>query len=76
MRTLEHSRDTANATSVQPSTVRLERPRYLVVLFRAENAHIMKIRLASEECSLDTGGLPFLWLTGAKPAESVAIFLH
>jgi len=29
--------------------------------------------VASEECTLDAGGFPFLWLTGVKPAESVAL---
>src|SRR5215470_5515056 len=53
-------------------TVKLEGPRSVVVLFRAESKHFTKIRVVSDECTLDAGGLPFLWLTGVKPADSVA----
>jgi len=60
-------------------TVELEGSRRLVVLFRLEAKQVMRIREASENCTLDAGGLPFLWLTGVKPAESVALladFVH
>jgi hypothetical protein len=53
--------------------VMLEGSRELAVLFRAENHQITKIRIASTDCTLDAGGLPFLWLTNVKPAESVAV---
>jgi len=55
------------------STVMLEGSREIAVLFRAENHQITKIRVASTECTLDAGGLPFVWLTNVKPAESVAV---
>lgn len=55
------------------STVMLEGPREIAVLFRAENHQITKIRVASTECTLDAGGLPFVWLTNVQPAESVAL---
>ncbi len=54
-------------------SVKLEGSRELAILFRAENNKITKIRLVSTECALDAGGLPFVWLTGVKPAESVAL---
>lgn len=60
-------------------TVQLEGSRQLVVLFRIEGKQVMRIREASENCALDAGGLPFIWLSGVKPAESVALladFLH
>jgi hypothetical protein len=60
------SRDEAGAT-------RLEAPRSIVVLLRAENKHVTKIRVVSMECSLDAGGLSFVWLNGVKPAESVEL---
>jgi len=53
--------------------VKLEAPRELAILFRAENNKITKIRLVSTECTVDAGDLPFVWLTGVKPAESVAL---
>ena len=54
-------------------TVKLEGSRQLVVLFRLEAKQVDRIRVASEDCTLDAGGLPFLWLTGVKPSESVAL---
>jgi len=60
-------------------TTKLEAPRSVAVLFRAENKHVTKIRVVSVECSLDAGGLPFVWLSGVKPAESVELletFVH
>src|SRR6266852_6766837 len=54
-------------------TVKLEGPQNVVVLFRAENKHIMKIRVVSEQCTLDAGGLPLAWLTDVKPSESVGL---
>ncbi len=54
-------------------TVQLEGSRQLVVLFRLEGKQVMRIREASENCTLDAGGLPFIWLTGVKPADSVAL---
>ena len=44
-----------------------------VILLRAEKHRVMKIRVVSEECALDAGGLPLVWLTEVKPAESVAM---
>jgi hypothetical protein len=55
------------------ATLMLEGSREIAVLFRAENHHITEIRIASTECTLDAGGLPFVWLTNVKPAESVAL---
>jgi len=60
-------------------TVQLEGSRQLVVLFRLEGKQVMRIREASENCTLDAGGLPFIWLTGVKSSESVALladFVH
>jgi HEAT repeats len=42
------------------------------VLFRVEQKQIGKIRVVSEDCTLDTGGRTVIWLTGVKPGESVA----
>ncbi|HKW35001.1 MAG TPA: HEAT repeat domain-containing protein [Candidatus Acidoferrum sp.] len=53
--------------------IKLEGSRRLVVLFRIEAKQVDRIRVASEDCTLDAGGLPFLWLTVVKPSESVAL---
>jgi HEAT repeats len=70
---------TTSQKDAQNGTIQLEGSRQLVVLFRLEGKHVMRIREASENCTLDAGGLPFIWLTGVKPAESVALladFVH
>ena len=54
-------------------TVKLESGRQIAVLYRLEDKKVVRIRLASDECTLDAGGLPFVWLTGVKEAESVAL---
>jgi len=51
----------------------LEASGYIFVLFRVENRAVDRIRTFSAECELDGGGLPFHWLTGVQPAESVAL---
>jgi hypothetical protein len=62
-----------NNFNIQSDNVKLEGPNNVVILFRAEGKKIGKIRVVSEECTLDAGGLQFTWLTGAKPAESVKL---
>lgn len=71
---LEDRGNGSNMTSRdETGTTKLEAPRSVVVLFRAENKHVTKIRVVSQECSLDAGGLSFVWLSGVKPAESVEL---
>jgi len=53
-------------------TVKLEGGRRLVVLFRLQDKHLTRIKVASEDCVLDAGGLGFVWLTGVKTPDSVA----
>jgi len=69
---LENERNENGSMTTVPGTVKLEGPRQLVILLRLETRTVMRIRVASEDCTLDAGGLPFLWLTGVKPAESVS----
>jgi hypothetical protein len=52
-------------------TAKLEASHNMAVLLRAEDKRVMKIRIVSADCSVDAGGLPVVWLTGVKPAESV-----
>ena len=70
---LEREHNENGGASFAPGTLNLEGPRQLVVLFRLETKKTTRIRVASQNCTLDAGGLPFLWLTGVKPAESVAL---
>jgi hypothetical protein len=69
---LEGRDDGTNVTSTDSGKVRLEGARRIAVLFRIEQKQIGKIRVVSENCMLDAGGRTVIWLTGVKPAESVA----
>jgi HEAT repeat protein len=69
---LEGRDDGTNVTSTDNEKVRLEGTRRIAVLFRVEQKQIGKIRVVSEDCTLDAGGRRVIWLTGVKPAESVA----
>ncbi|HUL17270.1 MAG TPA: HEAT repeat domain-containing protein [Terriglobales bacterium] len=52
-------------------TIALEGPRKIIVLYRAVGEQIGKIRMVSEDCTLDAGGLHVTWLTNVNPEESV-----
>jgi HEAT repeat protein len=41
------------------------------VLLRVQGGAVEKVRAFSEDCALDAGGLPFLWLTGVGARESL-----
>ena len=47
--------------------------RQLVVLYRVEAKRVVQIRVASDDCTLDAGGLAFVWVTGVKAGESVTL---
>jgi HEAT repeat protein len=71
---LEDANGDTNVTSRdEPGFAKLEASHFIAVLFRAENKRVMKVRVVSLDCSLDVGGLPFVWLSGVKPAESVEL---
>ena len=69
----DHEGSSMNSVPKAGGTIQLEGSREFIVLIRLEGKHITRIREASENCTLDAGGLPFLWLTGVKPPESVAL---
>jgi hypothetical protein len=62
-----------NDINLRSDKVELEGPRRILVLFRAENRKIGKIRILSEDCTIDAGGLQLAWLAGVNPAESVRL---
>ncbi len=70
---LEKESSGTSGTAHANGNIKLESERQLVVLFRLEGKRVVKIRVASEDCTLDAGGLPFVWLTGVKASESVAL---
>ena len=70
---LEEDRNGSSGTKQVDGSIRLEGGQRLVVLLRLEAKRVARIRVASEDCRLDAGGLPFHLLTGVKPAESIAL---
>jgi hypothetical protein len=68
-------RNGENITMSSNQSVKLEGPRDLVVLFRVEGHQTGKIRTFTPDCNLDAGGLPFIWLTGVSPSESIRLLL-
>jgi hypothetical protein len=51
----------------------LEGARQLWVLYRFDAGRVGRIRIASEDCTLDAGGLTVNWLSTVTPADSVAL---
>ena len=70
---LEKENGGASGTSRAEENLKLEGSRRLVVLYRLEAKQVVKIRVASDDCTLDAGGLSFVWLTGVTASESVAL---
>jgi len=72
---LEGNGSAININSPEPGegmgTVRLEGSHEMAVMFRAENGKVGRIRIFSEDCTADAGGLNVVWLEGVKPGESV-----
>ena len=70
---LEKENSGSSGTTHTEGNIKLEGSRQLLVLYRLESKQIVNIRVASEDCTLDAGGLSFVWLTGVKAQESVAL---
>jgi len=73
---LERENGWMGGTKHTEGSVKLEGSRQLVVLYRLETRRVDKIRIASEDCTLDAGGLPFVWLTSVKSSESIAVLAN
>jgi len=43
------------------------------VLFRVQEAKVHKVRIFSDDCEIDAGGLPVFWLSDVNPDQSVAL---
>jgi HEAT repeat protein len=52
--------------------VKLEGGGSLVVMLRVENRAIVRLRVFSDDCELDAGGLNVTWLDGVTPPDSVS----
>src|ERR1700693_6501197 len=54
-------------SDVSKSPVLLEGGRQLTVLFRLQDKQLTRVRVASNDCVMDAGGLAFVWLKDVKP---------
>jgi HEAT repeat protein len=60
-----------NAGRSRVGPLKLEGSETIAVLYRIAERDVQRIRVASMECPLDTGGLTLHWLTGVRAADSV-----
>ncbi len=58
--------------AVSGGVVHLEPPAEVLVLMRVSGGEIGQIRTLAPDCDMDAGGVPFRWLTGVRPDDSVA----
>lgn len=66
----------SNASNVRiasNSPVLLEGSDRVAILFRVSSDGIEKVQVYSLSCSLDAGGLPFVWLTGVSEDASLSL---
>jgi hypothetical protein len=74
--TLENEHNNWSGSRGKKETANLESHGILVGSLRLEKKQVMRIRMASTDCTLDAGGLRFVWLTGVKPEQSVALLTN
>jgi hypothetical protein len=68
---LEDHKHGESFTTTSSNKAELEAPRRVVVLYRATAGALDKIRVVSDVCVIDAGGLRVTWLDGVNPAQSV-----
>jgi HEAT repeats len=69
----DNNTGTSMTSREEVGAVKLEASRSIAILFRASDKHVTTIRVVSMECSLDAGGLSFVWLSEVRPAESIEL---
>lgn len=67
---LEKGRGDVAFNSGPAQEVALEGPRRAKILLRVDGGRIHKVRAFSDDCALDVGGLPFVWLDDVRGADS------
>jgi HEAT repeats len=65
--------DHGSNINLRDDKVELEGPRRMIVLLRADARKVGKVRVVSEDCTIDAGGLQVTWLGAVNPAESVML---
>jgi HEAT repeat protein len=71
---LEPSEGASMATRrPQSGVVKLEGSDLMTVLVRVAERKVDRVRIFSEDCELDAGGRPVVWLENVRPADSIAL---
>jgi HEAT repeats len=68
---LEKERGNGSGSPRSKNDAKLEGGSKLWILYRADKNHIERIRIMSNQCELDAGGLRLIWLDDVKSEESV-----
>src|SRR5262249_47912123 len=68
---LEDYKHGDNFTTTSSNKTELEAPRRIIVLYRASAGVLNKVRVVSDVCTIDAGGLRVTWLDGVNAAQSV-----
>ena len=68
---LEDHKHGDNFSTTSSNKTELEAPRRIVVLYRASSGALNKIRVVSDVCVIDAGGLRVTWLSGVNSTQSV-----
>ena len=69
----ERTGDRGQRTADSRQPVKLEGATNMTVLFRVVEKKVERIRAFSEDCELDAGGRPVVWLQNVRPADSIAL---
>jgi HEAT repeats/PBS lyase HEAT-like repeat len=59
--------------SSSAGVVTLDRSDRMIILIRAVMREVDRVRVFSEDCQLDAGGRPVIWLEDVRPADSIAL---
>jgi HEAT repeat protein len=68
---LEKEHGNGGGSPRSKNDAKLEGGSKLWILYRADKKHIERIRIMSNQCELDAGGLRLIWLKDVKSEESV-----
>ena len=68
---LEKEHGSGGGSLRNKNNVKLEDEKELWILYRVDKRHIGRIRMMSNQCQLDAGGLRLIWLKDVKSDESV-----
>ncbi len=68
---LEGDKGEGSFRTNRTAAVTLEPTSRLRVLLRGEGGRVTRVRTVSEDCGLDAGGLPFVWVDGVRAADGV-----